>query len=398
MEGIMESEKPNDNIAEEFRNLDIGGWSIFHQLFTRPPIQTGTFLRTYLIPWIMTAFLLYGIPLIVILVKVPEVLFSNPDGLKVGFLADYSVMFTALVSLPMLVILMLSERSMVPKRIAGIISGRVTYGVEQVGEFVSSWNKRYKIVNICGQSAGVLVALAVAFANYKIIFAPDTFTWQAKDGQANVAGLMYLFWQIPLVYILLSIYISQGVTSIFLLFSITRNFKIKLWPFHYDNCCGLKDVGYIGLRNQYLLAVGGLNLLALLVVNIKREESSTMQLFVAAFVAYITLGPVIFIGPLLPFRKSMLSAKQKEQAKVATQLQNEYTRIMHQLEERSMAKKDEEIIDRLLKLKELVNRIPVWPFDISTLKRFLTVYIFPILTAIVSILISYLIKAIEAMF
>lgn len=394
----MESEKPNDNIAEEFRNLDIGGWSIFHQLFTRPPIQTGTFLRTYLIPWIMTAFLLYGIPLIVILVKVPEVLFSNPDGLKVGFLADYSVMFTALVSLPMLVILMLSERSMVPKRIAGIISGRVTYGVEQVGEFVSSWNKRYKIVNICGQSAGVLVALAVAFANYKIIFAPDTFTWQAKDGQANVAGLMYLFWQIPLVYILLSIYISQGVTSIFLLFSITRNFKIKLWPFHYDNCCGLKDVGYIGLRNQYLLAVGGLNLLALLVVNIKREESSTMQLFVAAFVAYITLGPVIFIGPLLPFRKSMLSAKQKEQAKVATQLQNEYTRIMHQLEERSMAKKDEEIIDRLLKLKELVNRIPVWPFDISTLKRFLTVYIFPILTAIVSILISYLIKAIEAMF
>ncbi|MDH4238805.1 MAG: hypothetical protein OEW48_04525 [Phycisphaerae bacterium] len=392
----MESEKPNDNIADEFRKLDIGGWSIFHQLFTRPPIQTGTFLRTYLIPWIMTAFLSYGIPLIVIWVKVPEVLFSDPEsGLKVGFLADYSVMFGALVSLPMLVIFMLSERSMVPKRITGIISGRVTYRVEKVGEFVSSWNRRYKIVNICGQSAGVLVALAVAFANYKIIFAQKDFTvWQAKGGQANIAGLMYLFWQIPLVYILLSIYISQGVTSIFLLFSITRNFKIKLWPFHYDNCCGLKDVGYIGLRNQYLLAVAGLNLLALLVVNIKREESSTIQLLVVAFIAYITLGPVIFIGPLLPFRKSMLSAKQKEQEKVATQLQNEYTRIMHQLEERSIAKEDEDIIDRLQKLKELVSRIPVWPFDTSTLCRFFTVYIFPLLTALVSILINYLIKAI----
>jgi hypothetical protein len=396
----MKPEKPNDNIADEFRKLDIGGWSIFHQLFTRPPIQTGTFLGTYLIPWIMTVLLSYGIPLIVVWVKVPEVLFSDPEsGLKVGFLADYSVTFGYLVSLPMLVIFMLSERSMVPKRIAGIISGRVTYRGEKVGEFVSSWNKRYKIVNIFGQSAGVLVAFAVAFAGYKIIFAQKDFTvWQAKGGQVNVAGWVYLFWQIPLIYILLSIYISQGVTSIFLLFSITRNFKIKLWPFHYDNCCGLKDVGYIGLRNQYLLAAAGLNLLALLAVNIRRGDPRTLPLLVAGFLAYITLGPVIFIGPLLPFRKSMLSAKQAEQAKVATQLQNEYTRIMHQLEERSIAKKDEEIIDRLQKLKELVNRIPVWPFDISTLRRFFTVYIFPLLTALVSLLISYLIKAIGAMY
>jgi hypothetical protein len=400
MDAIMEPENPNDNITDEIRKLDIGGWSIFHRLFTRPPIQTGTFLGTYLIPWIMTAFLLYGIPLAVVWVKVPEVLFSDPDsGLNVGFLADYSVMFGYLVTLPVLVIFTLSERSMVPKRIASIISGRVTYRGEKVRDFVSSWNKRYKLVNVFGQLAGVLVALAVAFANYKIIFAQEDFTvWEAKDGQVNVAGWVYLIWQIPSFYWLGSIYISQGLATIFLLFSITRNFEIKLWPFHYDNCCGLKAVGYIGLRNQYLLAVAGLNLLALLAVNLKRGDPRTIPLLVACCVGYITLGPVIFIGPLLPFRKSMLLAKQAEQAKVSAKLQHEYTRIVNELDKNSMAKEDEDLIDRLQKLRILVNRIPVWPFDTSTLRRFFTVYIFPFLTALISLLASYIITALKTMY
>ncbi|MHC4546175.1 MAG: hypothetical protein ACYSYL_16935 [Planctomycetota bacterium] len=70
-------------------------------------------------------------------------------------------------------------------------------------------------------------------------------------------------------------------------------------------------------------------------------------------------------------------AKQAEQAKVSAKLQHEYTRIVNELDKNSMAKEDEDLIDRLQKLRILVNRIPVWPFDTSTLRRFFTVYIFP---------------------
>jgi hypothetical protein len=331
---------------------------------------------------------------------VPEVLFSDPDSeLNVGFLADWTVLFAYLVSLPMLVVFMLSERSMVPRRIASIVGERATYRGKNCGDFVNLWNKRYKIVNVIGQLGGALVALAAAFAAYKFLYTMEGLTvWGAKDNKVNVAGWVHLFWQIPVFYWLLSIYISQGLATIFLLFSITRNFEIKIWPFHHDNCCGLKPVGYIGLRNQYLLAVGGLNLLALLAVNLERGDPRTIPLLVMCFVAYITLGPVIFIGPLLPFRKSMFLAKQGEQAKVATKLQQEYTRIMNELDNRLIAKEDEEIIDRLQKLKGLVNRIPVWPFDISTMRRFLTVYIFPLLTGLVSLLVSYIITALKSMY
>jgi hypothetical protein len=287
---------------------------------------------------------------------------------------------------------------MVPTRIAGIVSERAMYRGKNSSDFVTLWNKRYKIVNVLGQLGGLLVAFWAAFANYKFLYTREgLITWGVEGGEVNIAGWVHLFWQIPLFYWLGTIYISQGIATTFLLFSITRNFEIKIWPFHYDNCCGLKAVGYIGLRNQYLLAVVGLDLLALLAVNLKLGDPRTIPLLVLCLVGYITLGPVIFIGPLLPFRKSMLLAKQAEQQKVATKLQQEYTRIMNELDNRVIAKEDEQIIDRLQKLKDLVDRIPVWPFDISTVRRFLTVYIFPLLTGLISLLVSYIITALKAM-
>lgn len=396
----MESDNINDNVTEQFHKLDICGWSIFHYLFTHPPIQTETFLRTYLMPWFITAFLLYGIPLIIAWVKVPNVLFSDPDsGLTVGFLADWNMMFVFLVTVPMFVIFMLSERSMVPRRIAGIVSKQAIYRGRNISDFVSLWNKRYKIVNVFGQLGGLLAAFLAALIHYKFLYTMEGFTaWGGGGNKVNVAGWVHLFWQVPLSFWLISIYIIQGLATIFLLFSITRNFEIKIWPFHHDNCCGLKAVGYIGLRNQYLLAAFGLNLLVLLAVNIKRGDIRTIPLLVMASVLYIIFCPVIFIGPLLAFRKIMLLAKQAEQQKVAAKLQQEYTRIMNELDNRLIAKEDEEIIDRLQKLKGLVNRIPVWPFDISTMRRFLTVYIFPLLTGLVSLLVSYIITALKAMY
>jgi hypothetical protein len=307
-------------------------------------------------------------------------------------------MFGYLVGLPVLVIFTLSERSMVPRRIAAIVSERAMYRGKNSSDFVNLWNKRYKIVNVLGQLGGLFVAFLASFANYKFLYTREGLTtWGVEGGEINIAGWVHMFWQIPVLYWLGTIYISQGIATTFLLFSITRNFEIKISPFHHDNCCGLKAVGYIGLRNQYLLAVAGLDLLALWAVIVKLGDPRTIPLLVMCFVGYVTLGPVIFIGPLLPFRKSMLLAKQAEQQKVATKLQQEYTRIMNELDNRLIAKEDEEIIDRLQKLKGLVNRIPVWPFDISTVRRFLTVYIFPLLTGLVSLLVRYIITALKSM-
>lgn len=501
----MEPEDQNDGVVRELRKLDVCGGSVLHALFTRLPTgkRKETFLKSYLLPWVITSLLFYGLPLIVALVTARNILFSGPnptlylfsassevegdsnrskipedmhkefekfqtdlnkgkipevvrqgfekkklplsqdvtvsveekgrrwlitDNLPrtdkskkyekkysrysvkkeeskleihhhfpVGFLSDWNFMFMNLVTLPVLVILLLSERSMVPRRIATIIRGRTSSDYEAMAGFVSRWNGRYRKANLLGQFVGVAAAVGVVLVNHKATLQMDVASWPVTNGSINAAGYVYEFWSIPFFYLVATIYTCQGIATIILLFSLVQKFKIKVSPFHHDNCCGLRAVGQIGLRNQYLLAVVGINLLALLAVNIKRGDPGTAGLLVGGFVAYLILGPIVFIGPLLPFRKSMQSARESEQARVATKLQYEYTRIMDELENRSIAKEDEELIDRLQKLKALVNRIPVWPFDISTLRRFVTVYILPFLTVLVSILINYLIGALKAM-
>ena len=345
----MKLEDQNDVVLTELSQLDICGWSVLHCLFTRPPIRKVTFLKSYLLPWAAIALLFYMLPLAVVRMAVPEkIIRDSSAGLKVGFLDDWNIMFMYLVTLPAFVILALSERSMVPSRIAKIIRGRAVSIHQTIGQFVSLWNRRYKVVNVLGQLGGVAVAVAVAFANYKTVSMEGFNGWVVADGTVNAAGWVYLCWQIPVFYWIASIYVCQGLATIALLFSLTRNFEIEVSPFHHDNCCGLREVGQIGLRNQYLLAVIGLNILALVAVSIKRGDPRTAGLLVAGVVAYVTLGPLVFIGPLLPFRANMMKAKRTEQARVAAKLQQEYTRIMHELEKRSIAREDEELIDRLV--------------------------------------------------
>ena len=395
----MEHVDKKDGVLCELSRLDIGGCSLLHYFFTRAPVQKVTFLKSYFLPWLITAFLFYGLPLLVALVKVPNILFDNPtSGLKVGFLGDWNIMFMYLVTLPVLVILMLSERSAVASRIAGVIQLRQNSRAKPMVVFVDFWNNVYKIVNIMGQFASVAVAVAVVLANYKTALMDNFNGWGVTQGAINPSGWIYLCWQLPLFYWIVGVYISQGLATVALLFSLTRNFEVAVSPFHHDNCCGLRAVARTGLRNQYLLAVVGMNLLALVAVNVRRGFPGTVPLLIAGALAYLIFGPVVFIGPLLPFRKSMLSAKEEEQAKVATRLQQEYTRIVNALAERSMTKEDEEAIDRLEKLKALVNRIPVWPFDGRTVGRFFTAYIVPVLTGLLSWLISYLQKIFAIMF
>jgi hypothetical protein len=325
--------------------------------------------------------------------KEPDLLSREPLSL----LEDWNIMCMYLATLPLIVIFTLSQRNMVPGRIAGIVRGSVIpvrTKYSSMSEFVSSWNKRFKIVNVIGQLAGILVAVVVCLKNYDIATSPDFPDYRLTDGNINIAGWMYLCWQLPMFYWIAVVYISQGLALIVLLFRLNRNFEIEVFPFHRDNCGGLRSVGQIGLRNQYLLAVVGVNLLALWAVNIERGDPRPLTLLIAAGVAYVGLGPVVFLGPLIPFRKSMLSAKRGEQTRVAAKLQEKYELIMGDKDRPT--KEDGEVIDSLQKLTVLINRIPVWPFDTSTLRRFFTAYVFPFLTALVSVLINYAMTALKA--
>jgi hypothetical protein len=130
------------------------------------------------------------------------------------------------------------------------------------------------------------------------------------------------------------------------------------------------------LRNQYGLTLIGINVV-LLIMPLPLEF-----LVAAAIAAYVCLGPVIFMAPLLPFRGGMLKNKQQLQGEVAQRIRRELDRLRLQLPSGSISKDDEELVERLRKIGAVIEELPVWPFDAGTLRKFLTAYAIPIISSV----------------
>lgn len=130
-------------------------------------------------------------------------------------------------------------------------------------------------------------------------------------------------------------------------------------------------MGRLGLRNQYALTVCGVNLVLLVLISLRylHVPASLYKLIVAAGVAYVTLGPLVFLGPLLPFRAGTLRTKTELMSEVAQRLRIELQRLRKQLSAGQITKEDEELVDRLRKIGGLIDELPVWPFDAGTLRK-----------------------------
>jgi hypothetical protein len=143
-------------------------------------------------------------------------------------------------------------------------------------------------------------------------------------------------------------------------------------------------MGQLGLRNQYVVTVLGLNVVVFATVSYMRmgRSGDEIYLVVAAMLTYLILGPIVFMGPLMPFHRGMLREKQRVLGEVVQRLGLEFERLRGQIPAGRITRHDDEQIERLRKLGRDIDDLPVWPFDPSTLKKFASAYGIPVAVAI----------------
>jgi hypothetical protein len=66
----------------------------------------------------------------------------------------------------------------------------------------------------------------------------------------------------------------------------------------------------------------------------------------------------------------------------------ELDRLRAKLSSGPISKEDEELIERLRKVGAVIDELPVWPFDAATFTKFAAAYVVPIVTAIVTALVT----------
>ena len=258
----------------------------------------------------------------------------------------------------------------------------------------SKCETEFRWLNAWSQPVAAIVGLVLAGVNFYAMSNPRLGAWGAPGGAMRPAGYLLLF-MIGVFYTVVGIYVARSAGVVVFLRRLVKQSKLDMLPLHPDGCGGLRPMGQLGLRNQYALTILGVNVLFLLYVATQfLAHTGSMQLLVElAAGAYLLVGPMVFLGPLLPFRGGMLDAKRRLLQPIATRLREELEKIETNLGTAGFTKQEEELIDRLQKLGGMIDALPVWPFDARTIRRFLTAYVIPIAAAVGVPLIDALVRS-----
>jgi hypothetical protein len=379
---------PSDNNGSEILSpapasvflltVDTTPASILHRLFCDPER-----------PWpvsklFITAVAFTFLPLLLAALFSPLSLISWTLPHKLSFFYDFNILFAFIVSFPCLFILSVTDQRVLSSALKSVqLDGTVTISEDAANSLSACWRRLFRIVNLCGQVIGIIVGAIVAFFNYTIYSPAEMGFWIAHDGRLLPVGYIFEYC-IFLFYSLIPLYVFRNVAISLLLRDIVGHSQLRMLPLHPDKCGGLSPIGSLGLRNQYVLMIFGLNLVFFVMVSLLFLEirPSLYNLIAAAAIAYLILGPLIFTAPLLPFRSGMIRNKTDLMRAVALRLRVELQRLHGQLNSGPISKDDEEIVDRLRKIGTIINELPVWPFDAATLRKFLTAYVIPILSSV----------------
>ena len=361
------------------QEIDTTGKSLLHRLagYGGPGAPAPKLWRVYLLS-VTTTF----VPLL-IAAAISGLPLWKPEGdLRLPFLRDWNMSFAFLVSFPMLMWLVVTDEHILTRSLRMVQrDGVIALAPADAATVTADWKKRFRRVNLISAISGLVVGTGLTWLTLQLYLDPHVGFWIVGEaGRLVPAGYVYLFC-ITLLYALITIYVVRGIWISRFLRDLVAPATIHLLPFHPDKCGGLRPVGQLGLRNQYTLTVLGINIVILVVISVVglHPEAPVKPLLISASAAYLVLGPVVFMGPLLPFRAGMLRAKEEWSSEVSALLRQEFTRLRVQVKNGGLSKSDEELIDRLRKLGSVVDELPVWPFDARTLRRFATAYVAPVL-------------------
>ena len=331
------------------------------------------------------------LPMLIFSAFNPIMFWTKTNELKVPFLWDLNTGFLFLFSFPLLVIFLLIDDNILSGSLEKLQRDKILKICPKKYLYLKKkWKKIFRICNQISQLAGTIFGIFIANLNYRAYVLTDVGFWIARDGKILLAGWFYLF-GITAFYTIATIYVFRSFCISWFCSDLVKFSKLSMVPGHPDKCGGLRPIGFLGLRNQYLLSVFGVNLIFLGYVSFVYLDNinSILPLLISAGFAYLIFGPLVFIGPLLPFPGKMLKSKERLLLKVSRRISREQKKISKKLSQNQpITEKDEELINRLRKVGGIIDELPVWPFDLNTRLNFMSAYVIPVLGGILAPLIA----------
>jgi hypothetical protein len=163
---------------------------------------------------------------------------------------------------------------------------------------------------------------------------------------------------------------------------------------HPDGAGGLAPLGhFVSSLGYFLFMLGLAYSVRIIQQNVVEISGMDDVVTVVGLVLYLLLAPLIFFLPLQSARGAMIASRNNLLMDVSKEFDATFSEI-HQLRSEK-AETLEPLLKRQRQIEEMhktIEKFPVWPFNLANIRNFFSLVLFPILPALISIVIDLLKK------
>jgi hypothetical protein len=384
-----------ENISRVFGELDTSQRSPLLRLLGPPKASRSVTFARYFTIWAITVVVTYAIPLLWIMFT-QETLLERSDRLLLPYFMDVNIAMMCLVSTPVLLALHLRERFLIPSTISSLAEeGVAACSTSTAKAFTEKWTRRFAKTNFWGLWSGLIAAAICSYLGYLAVLDFHGLGWQTvgeAPGSLNGPGVYNIFIQLGVFWFVLSQHVFRMIATIVMLRDFSRTCAVTIQPLHPDGVGGLKPIGILGLHNQLIVGMIGINIGTMFITFGFLGQEAPLFVGVACGVAYVLIAPFVFVGPLIPFRPHMLREKRRFLKTISRQFDADLSQLFSKLDSDEVGSAKLEKLEKLSQIHKSISALPEWPFDASTLRKFLAVLISPIFSVFISWLFAKIVE------
>jgi hypothetical protein len=331
------------------------------------------------------AFIVFGIILLFAVLPVVLSLFSgtfNNNQLNIDAVSDYSYFAMYFILLPFFVIFIPIYLHGLEEAINTLRGSSIIRLSEEDYEIVIRYSNNLfgnKAVTLSPYLIAILLTIFTTI-NYNLAGHNN---WDSSSLQdISFISLLAIFIKYLFYFfffaLLLRIVLTYFVINKFL------NGNVDVQPLNPDNCGGLSPLGEFALRISWAGIGIGIPLVILIYANYYNKIPQYELYNTMNIISYVIAMTIVFFLPLLGARKSMLQAKNYELKKINDIFQKEREISLINLDKNRLPSEIEiSNLENLIKLHNIAKSMPVWPFNLKNIVRFLSSVLWPVLLILI---------------
>jgi hypothetical protein len=193
-----------------------------------------------------------------------------------------------------------------------------------------------------------------------------------------LGGIVFFAAAVFLVYLVIPV-LYKMARLISLPQMLHREFSIRVRPLHPDTCGGLKSLGDLYIRFDYILLIGAVGS----IVQMFFSEGEEFGVYLYFFLIYAFLVTFAFLYPLWPIHTVMKAQKYD----LLNNLNENLDPVYQEIKDNADISIPLEKIEKMDLIYERVRKMPVWPFDTGGLIKVCTTVCIPLFSILADVFI-----------